>query len=392
MGGHSILPPSSSARRAACPGSAMREVAYPDTSTDSSEEGVAAHWVAAEMIRQQFSSPTINLENYIDLVADNGLRITQEMAKAAKEYAEFCGDIMRKEAVFSQDLILIEQTIPIPRTNPLNEGGTPDFALWSPKSRKLYNVDFKYGYDPVDAFENEQNIEYIAGILDHFGINGLHEQAVTVEITVKQPRAFRDGYMLETWTVPASDLRGHINRIAQANAEALKDDARLIAGPQCKHCKGIVGCAANIRAAGHACEVIARAPIVDMSDELLASQLAILGDAYEVVETRLTGLEELAKTRAESGSTIKGKALGFSSGGRLKWSPDFSISDVKTVAESMGVNIAKEVLLTPRQAIEAGLDEEVVRSFCIKTTGSVKLVDSSKTTAATVFGTKKPKA
>ena len=172
---HSVLPPSSAARRVACPGSRKLEALYPSTERSEAElEGEAAHLVAK-----------IALE-IMDVPTDiPGVVITQDMADGAKLYMDHVYGIA------CETHLNIEERIDIPRIHPL-AWGTPD--CWMYSNHELHIWDYKFGFGFVEVFENWQLIAYAAGILDRLKVNGIQDQYITVYMHIVQPRSFhRDG-------------------------------------------------------------------------------------------------------------------------------------------------------------------------------------------------------
>ena len=133
----------------------------------------------------------------------------------------------------------------------LGHAGCVGFAL---SLATLEVVDYKFGHRFVDEYENDQGIAYTAGIIDHLAElmqkgPGLIDQMIKVNFTVIQPRCFYKGALVRTWSVLASDLRGHINQLAGAAELALMPNPPAVTNSECRDCPGRHACPALQQAA-----------------------------------------------------------------------------------------------------------------------------------------------
>lgn len=367
---HAVLAPSSADRRVHCAGSRGLEAQYPETEPSiESLEGTAAHWAATELFKGRI----------IDTgqIADNGIMLTDEMIEAAEMYVT---DIETTLHDFTGFKPHIEERVDISIIHD-QCWGTPD--AWVFKPYHLIVWDFKFGHRYVDVFENWQLIEYSAGILEKVGITGLSDQKTTVEFRIVQPRCYVGGSPIRTWKVLASDLRGHYNTLRLAEERALQPDAPTTVGDHCRDCRARHVCQSAQRAAFNAMDMAGSNVPFNLAPEALGAELRYIDRAAKALEFRRTGLAEQALSLIKSGKPVSFYKAEQSLG-RETWSvPD---NEIITMGELMGIELSKPKLVTPKQAIKAGLDESMVKAYSIVPRGEVKLVPDDGTQARKVFG------
>ena len=123
-----------------------------------------------------------------------------------------------------------------------------------------------------------------------------------------------------------------------------------------------------------AVEVSQRGIPVELTPEAAGSELRMIWDAIQTLEARATGLEASVTQAINSGKRLVGLGLEGTIG-REAWTA--TVPEVLSLGEAMGVNVAKPAILTPKQAIKAGLPEDVVKAFSARKSGAVKLVLSN---------------
>jgi len=368
-GEHSRLAPSSAHKRVFCPGSRAMEEANPETEdSQASREGTAAHWAAAEL----FAGRTID----VGLIAPNGVMLTEEMVEGADMYYE---DVTATDEDYVGFPPVIEERITISSIHS-ECWGTPD--AWRFRPYVLTVWDYKFGHRFVDEFENWQLIEYVAGILDKVGINGISDQRTEVRMRIVQPRCYSGGAPIREWRVMASDLRGYFNKLRMAEELAMKPDAATVVNPHCHDCRGRASCDAAQNAAYDSMHVAGTSVPFNLPPEALGAELRYVDRAISQLEARKTGLEEQALAILKRGAPLPFYRIehGF---GRERWSKP--AAEVLAMASMMGVDVAKPGLITPKQAVKAGLDETLVKAFSETPPGEAKLKPDDGTRARKVF-------
>lgn len=384
MGGaHSILPPSGAPAWVHCPAWVLAQLTYPDQGeTEESREGEAAHEVGAALVNSGARAGMGETFKPGEL-ASNGVVITDEMIEGGELYASDVRDAMDAHRCYAPH---IEEGVHAKRIHD-QSWGTPDCWLYSKADAVLYLWDYKFGHEQVDAFENWQTINYVAGIFDQLEVDGLADQYLTVVIRIVQPRAYhRDGPIRE-WRLKGSDLRGYFNQLRAAAEEALGASPRAVPGLHCKHCTGRHACEANQRAACGAADYARSAHFHDMPPEAVGLELAYLTEAAKVLASRITGLEEQGMGLVRAGTPVPGW-FAEQGQGRERWKGP--ASEIATLGDLMGVDIRKpDALITPKQAIAAGLPAEVVRQYSETPKTGWRLKRDDGRRARAIFGGEK---
>lgn len=369
---HSPIPPSSSARRVQCPRSTTLEAQFPETEVSpEAAAGTASHWAAAEQLAGRLCD--------VGQIADNGIVLDDEMLKGADLFFD---DVVKTLAPFGlrPEQGLIERRVEIPRVHP-QSWGTPDYAiLIDGHPRRLLLWDYKFGHRVVEAFENWQLAEYIAGITQ-----GLDDLAAPVEITatIVQPRGYHRDGPVRRWHTSLLALRAQITIASNAAHAALGPDPAARVGPECRDCRG-----------RHACEALQRAGFAAM-DQATAITPAVLTPAAAGLELRLvrqalarlqarqSGLESQVNAQLRAGQAVPGWRI-ESSAGREKWTTPAAA--VAALGEAFGVTVMKPAEpITPRQAREAGLPEALVAKMSERQGGASSLAEFDDADARRIF-------
>lgn len=120
-----------------------------------------------------------------------------------------------------------------------------------------------------------------------------------------------------------------------------------------------------------------------LSPEALAMELRILYRCADLVNARLTGLEQQAIGMLQAGTTVPGYTMDHGKG-RAIWSRP--VNEVLVLGEMLGLNLAApQEAVTPAQAKKMGLDTEVLAAYSETPTTGLKLVKSDKSQAALAF-------
>ena len=374
-GAHSILPPSGAKAWKLCGLWATMNRLYPQGDTPETLEGNAAHWVAWELLEGRLVAE--------GTPAPNGAIVTEEMI----EGAELLVDTVR--SIIPAGLPLnVEQRIAISRVHP-ECFGTPDIWAFDCSTYVLDVVDYKFGHRFVDEYKNDQCVAYTAGIIDHLAHllskgAGLLDQAVMVRMTIIQPRCYYKGAPVRTWTVKASDLRAHINILANAAAVAMAPNPPAVTNSECQECPGRHACPSLQRAAYSDAETATRSGPQELPPAAASLELRMLERSLERLQARVEGLREAVTMYGRQGHATPFHAL-QQGVGRQQWT--MPVDQVLAMGQLMGVDLSKPGVKTPKQALKSGVDEAVIKAYSITPLGSIKLVPDNPADARRVFGT-----
>lgn len=367
---HSKLPPSSAARRLVCPGSRALEEKYPREESESSREGRAAHWVAFELLQNGVISE-------VDDITPDGDFVTQEMIDGAEVYADIINKI--KYSASSKTQIYFEERVNISSIHK-ECWGTCDCYIYDPEEQELYVIDYKFGHKEIDAFENYQLIEYTAGILDK-----INKYISLVSLNIVQPRNFGKNGTHNKWETTPQKLQSYFNALRASETAALSSNAQCTPSPECTFCSARHACIALQQSASTIADVISNNQPLELTPQAVGSELRFLKKAQKELDARITGLEEHAVALITSGKSVPYFSLEQGKG-RDKWTA--SIDDLKTLEELFDCKIVKEQLITPKQAIDSGIPEEVIKQYYDSPRGSFKLTEMTEKEMRKLFGGK----
>lgn len=368
--GHSVLPPSSSARRVQCPLSTTLEARYPEVE-DSVEaaEGEAAHWGTAE----QLSGRLVD----IGVIAPNGIPLTLDMCQAADLVFDYVSKVLAPHGLKPSDGH-VEQPVVISHIHP-QAWGTPDYWIRLPDGT-LFLLDFKYGHRYVPAYENWQLLEYLVGIAETVGWGA----AWKTHAVIVQPRSFsRDGPIRE-WKSDMVKLAPLVQRAMAAAHEALGPEPVARVGPECRDCRGRHACPALQRAAQDAMDEAVHVVPLELPLAALSLELRLARRAADLLKARITGLEEQTTAALKRGEAVPGWGIQHAAG-REKWTA--TDAEVIALGAALGVSVAKPAeAMTPNQARLAGFDPGVVAAMSTRSGGAASLVEGDVGELRRVFG------
>ena len=184
---HSIISPSSAKVWTACTAYPTFSAPYQtDENSPASLEGTAAHELGEALITYALAVPdnvTPGIrDSFVGQIAPNGEMWTGDMFDGAWIYAS---EIVKERGRYPNAIFGLEEKFHASSVH-TESFGTSDAFLYDEATSTLKVWDFKFGYVAVEAYENLQLINYVAGILDTLGISGV---SVNVTMGIIQPRS-----------------------------------------------------------------------------------------------------------------------------------------------------------------------------------------------------------
>lgn len=344
---HAFLPPSSAGQWIACPGSILLQQQQPESeSGDAAREGTIAHEHAASW-----------------LLDNEKPEMPEEMARAVSIYVK---DVLLIDGERS-----VEQRINIPAVHP-QCWGTPDAVTRNGK--RLWIWDFKYGYGIVEVFSNWQLLCYCCG---------LAEPGDEIHLRIVQPRVYHKQGPVREWVITYDGLQFYGQQLRASAAVAMGENPQTIPGTHCRYCSARHSCKSARRVCLDGADYAAEATTEELSDTAIGKEIETLRWAQEIINYRLTGLEADAFERLRSGKRCEGIEVSESTG-RLEW--NFPPEQIIAMADMLSVDIRKPPeLISPRQAIAAGLPTDIVQQYAKRRAGHQKLITNGDLKAKQVF-------
>lgn len=350
---------------------------WPQVFADNPEEdtpdrifGRCTHYIASGLIR----GDVFQIGQAIPGFA--GQFVTDEMMRAAMMYARDVYDNARGQPVYVEHALVAQG-----RLAPVNVV-KPDAFSWVSSSH-LVTWELKAGHEFVSAFSNWQLILYLRVILDAWNVDGLRETDLTVEMRVIQPRNFdREGH-IRSWTVKASELRAFWNILENRIEEAQGPNPVARTGPHCARCSGRAKCSTFQRHGYLVVEMAGQGVQFSLDGHALGLELRTLQDARDILDARITGLEQEAQAKLEKGQPVEGFAYERKDGKR-----NWIVADatVRLVGEMYGKELTRSKPITPQQAIDAGVPADVVGNYSRRSTTEKKLIRVEQSHARKIFG------
>lgn len=363
---HAPIAPSSLERIVPCPGSVAMSAAYPELPDEHTEEGKAAHWVAHSM------ALGVPGEYLLTQTAPNGVQVTDEMIEGGEVWVEALEGYPG----------LFETTVPIRRIHPSACWGTPDGAQYNPERKWLRIPDYKFGHKYVEVFENWQLIAYTLGEIERLG---LIDSETTCELMLVQPRSYHRDGPVRKWIINGADLRPLANIAEAAAHEAMGPNPKTKSGPHCAFCPARFACVTLQKAASNFMDFAGVAAPILREPADVGRELRLVNIAIERLTARQTGLEEQANAALRSGQVVPFFQLEETNPREVWTAPPEEVVEAFKLLKSEA-KIGKLALVTPKQAIKAGIPEAVVKQYSDRPRGTMKVKPLDTIATRKVFG------
>lgn len=352
--------PSGSAVWLACPMGLTMQNRYGNRypAGAAAEEGTAAHWVLEQVLAQA----------QIGESAPNGAAVSPDMVQHAKSAASYAFSLLGEGGLDLESEHRL--TLRLPNTPDIH--GTADVIVLPPDGKTVHVIDYKYGYTHVPADSPQLKIYGVAARQAF--------QRETVYLHVIQPRDYTAKPIRTHHFTPIEQL-DFCAEVEMAMRLAASRQPVAVPGSHCNRCPGRGQCAA-VRdwsmVEEHA------GSDAQLTPEAVAFELHLARRQAELAAARVKGLEDEAAHVLRTGGLVPGWSL-QSSPGREKWTDEQPVLDL---AAGFGLldTVSERRLITPNQAIKAGLPEPLVRMHTTRPQGEPKLVPTGETLAARIFG------
>jgi hypothetical protein len=362
---HAAIAPSSASRWVQCPASVQMEARYPEQDSDKAAEGTLAHavWAAMQQGRPIPDGATDEMLDGAEMMQDTVDGIIATCGPGVKPVVEYKLDSTNR-VLFHPD-----------------NWGTPDCTINAVPHKKRWVIDYKFGHRYVNPFENWQLLNYL--ILDMSNdLSGNLEPGIECHLIIVQPRSYHPDGPVREWVVMSDDLWSYRTVLLEKALASQLPNPPAKTGPECRDCKARGNCA-TLQASGYeACEVSATATPFEMPVEAKARELALMTSAVDMLNARISGLEREVLNHIKQGNPLAGW-MTKQGEGRKKWT--MATEEVLALGAMMGVDVSKPALLTPAQAVKAGLSPDVVDSYSAKAPGEIKLVRDTGAFARKIF-------
>lgn len=277
----------------------------------------------------------------------------EEMRFHVEKYVNYVESVCGNQAV-------IEEQVACPSVYH-SMVGTPDVRWYDEIFNHLHIFDLKYGFRWVEVFECFQLMAYASS-------QPLYDR-MKITLHIIQPRGNHPDGIERTWTLTVAELLTYIAFIASRIQEALTNPI-CTTGPWCRDCRAVLQCNTANEVLSNAVELCGQVDISDMDPVLLGKQYTILKRCFDMVSKRIDKAEEIGLHMLNKGERIPGVSIGWGRGS-VYWKdkPDKII----LAGELMGVDLRKEGVKTPLQAVDAGLPKNIVESLSASKSGKRQL-------------------
>ena len=331
------------------------EAQFPSTYTAQKDDGKLAHKYAAEWLTSG-TMPTMP---------------TKEMEQAVAKYVDDVkahGDPMKGRAT--------EMRVSL-KDRMLDMVGYIDSTAYEVDGNKatVYIWDLKYGRTPVSAFECWQMICYAAMLRPKLSTIATD---IRWNMRIVQPRS-NTGGKIDWWEISTMDLLKYSNQLNKSAGEVNGLNPPTISGPWCSWCKARAVCKACAMAASSSIDHTETAVNYDLTDEELGRELGLLEHAARAVGQRKMALDALAIGRMATGNVVPGYCMDRGRGKTI-WTAEAEEVETMMRYGQMDVPVEDRIvvtkpleLITPKQAITAGLNQDLVEMYSESIPGAVKL-------------------
>lgn len=315
---------------------------YPKKVTDYSLEKEGAKQLFFAMLRGEIR----NTEELIDRCLPNGYIVDSD----ASDYVQTVVDhiLNRAPAAITEADINIDWGL---------ISGRADAAGFDPVTGTCYIDAFYYGFTLVEVEKNWELIGQALGFYVSAPVKSLIQRVV---ITVFQPRQRHEDGPIRSISYTIDELTAFYVQITNRLKIVLNDGPLNVrAGQHCAGCRSGINCPGSRRAAAAALEIVFDSEPENHTAESIAYELDLLDAAASAIKHRRKVIDEEAEQMVLTGKSIPGRGR-RNKKGRLTWREGMTADVIKM---SIGVDVTKEVMLTPTQSKARGFPANMLDVF-----------------------------
>jgi len=218
----------------------------------------------------------------------------------------------------------------------------------------LHIEDLKYGWGPVEVFENWQLLGYAIGEV-------MRRQMFFDKIVMRihQPRPHHEDGPTRTWTLTYNELLGYKERIEKRTDEIAAGDKTLVTSPKCKYCPAAVACPAMSKAFYRGVEIVHEFVQDNIDDKELSFQLDLVTRVSELIKIKSDSLKALAVDRLKKGAIIPNYVTEPSYGDR-KWQKKVNPEMMQILS---GFDLIEKNMMSPAKAEKLGVPKDLVNAL-----------------------------
>lgn len=324
-----------------CPGSHTLEPQFPDAwkDTEARDKGIEEHDIAAKIL--------------------TGVHPGKPVPGPVTTYVE---DV--NSEVTDRRMLQVEH-----RTSISDLGITLNIVIdaWysDPSKRRVVIWEYKSGMTPVYASKNWQLLIYACALSNHF------TEQFDFDLRVVQPRIRKKPDRI---VIPGIMLRTYRNQIFSAAAEAMGENPRCHSGVWCHMCNAMSHCHTCIEATAIAQAYSSYAIVEDRPNHVLGNDLALLRGAHSMIGKMINALEDRLFNEIKLGNSVIGWTLGRGYDS-ISWQ-DNRQKEILSLGQLYGIDLDQHKLMTPKQAIAAGVPESLVNAYAKIVPGKLTLKES----------------
>lgn len=311
-------------------------------------EGNAAHWLV-----EQVHSGKYQFDELVDRKAFNGVFITEEMVEYVTPYLNAIKGKGQVECITSHS---DGQRYTI--------NGRADHVEYN-NIDTLFISDFKYGWGIVEPIGNWTLISHAIGWLIQNQQYGFTIKNIVFRIY--QPRPHHVQGKIREWVCSIEEFQSLTNQLFH---QLYNPDDKLRTSEHCRKCPALASCPAAAKAGMNALDVADTAFASEMTDGTLGFMLDQYDRAIKILTENRKAYAEKALHRIKAGAIVPGYAR-ESELTNKQWKEGVSINSLMIIT---GKDLSRKELMTPTQAIKAGLREELADNFCERREKGSKLV------------------